>query len=64
MQLEAAVAGIVSAEGGSRNGANLDTVSLSEVMVSLMSAKSMYSTDLSTLRTAEQIQKTTIDLIT
>jgi flagellar hook protein FlgE len=62
-QLEAAAAGIASAGTASPNGANLDTLSLSEEVVALMSAKTMYSANLSTLNTADQIQKSTIDLI-
>ena len=62
-QLETAVAGIASAGAASPDGANLDTVSLSEEVVALMSAKTMYSANLSTLRTADQIQKSTIDLV-
>jgi flagellar hook protein FlgE len=62
-QLETAVAGIASAGATSPDGANLDTVSLSEEMVALMSAKTLCSANLSTLKTADQIQKSSIDLI-
>jgi hypothetical protein len=62
-QLEAAAAGIASAGAASPDGANLDIVSLSEEVVALMSAKTMDLANLSTLKTADQIQKSTIDLI-
>jgi flagellar hook protein FlgE len=62
-QLDAAAAGIASAGAASPDGANLDIVSLSEEMVALMSAKTMYLANVSTLKTADQIQKSTIDLI-
>jgi hypothetical protein len=62
-QLDAAAAGIASAGAASPDGANLDIVSLSEEMVALMSAKTMDLANLSTLKTADQIQKSTIDLI-
>jgi flagellar hook protein FlgE len=62
-QLETAVAGIASAGAASPDGANLDTVSLSEEVVALVSAKTMYSANLSTLKTADQIQKSTIDVV-
>jgi hypothetical protein len=62
-QLDAAAAGIASAGAASPDGANLDIVSLSEEMVALMSAKTIYSANLSTLKAADQIQKSTIDLM-
>jgi flagellar hook protein FlgE len=62
-QLDAAEAGIASAGAASPDGTNLDIVSLSEEMVALMSAKTMYLANLNTLKTADQIQKSTIDLI-
>jgi hypothetical protein len=62
-QLDAAAAGIASAGAASPNGASLDIVSLSEEMVALMSAKTMDLANLSTLKTADQIQKSAIDLI-
>jgi flagellar hook protein FlgE len=62
-QLDAAAAGMASAGAASPDGASLDVVSLSEEAVALMSAKTLYSAELSTLKTADQIQKSTIDLI-
>jgi len=61
-QLDAAASKIASV-GASPNGANLDTVSLSEEMVALMSAKTLYSANIATLKTSEQMQKSTIDLM-
>jgi len=63
-QLDTAASRIASAGASSPDGASLDTVSLSQEMVALMSAKTLFSANLSTLTTAEQIQKSTIDMTT
>ncbi len=60
-QLDAAAAGIAGA--ASPDGATLDLVTLSEEAVALMSAKTALSANLSTLNTADQIQKSTIDMM-
>jgi hypothetical protein len=62
-QLDAAATGIAGAGAASPDGAHLDIVSLSEEMVALMSAKTMDLANLSTLKTADPIQKSAIDLI-
>jgi hypothetical protein len=60
-QLDAAAVGIAGARAASPDRANLDVVSLSEEVVALMSAKTLYSAALGTPKTADQ--KTTIDLM-
>ena len=60
-QLDAA--GLASAGTASPDGANLDVVSLSEEAVALMSAKTLYSANLSVLNTADQVQKSTMGLM-
>lgn len=62
-QLDSAATQIASMGAGSPDGANLDVVSLSEEMVALMSAKTLFSANLSTLKTADQVQQSTIDLM-
>ena len=61
-QLDAAAARLASA-GTAPDGANLDVVSLSEEAVALMSAKTLYSANLSVLNTADQVQKSTMGLM-
>jgi hypothetical protein len=62
VQLEAA-ARLSSAGTASPDGASLDIVDLSAETVALMSAESFVSINLSTLKTADQIQKKVIDLL-
>ena len=62
-QLEQAAARLAGAGAESPDGANLDTVELSAEIVALMSAKTQFSANLSTLKTADQIQKSAIDLM-
>jgi flagellar basal body rod protein FlgB len=61
-QLDAAASRIASAGTSYPDGANLDTVSLSAEMVALMSATTLYSANINMLKTAEQMQKSTIDM--
>jgi flagellar hook protein FlgE len=61
IQLEAAAAGIARAGATSPDGANLDVVDLSNKMVALMSAKTLFEANLATLETAGQVQKSLID---
>jgi len=63
-QLETAAAGIASAASpdGSNDGTNLDVVDLSSEMVALMAAKNEFLVNLTTLKTADDIQKSVIDL--
>ena len=62
VQLNAAAAKIASAGSSSADGANLDVVDLSAEMVALMSAQSAFEVNLATLKTANEIQKTLVDL--
>jgi flagellar basal body rod protein FlgC len=62
VQLNAAAANLADAAGGSSNGANLDVVNLSAEMVALMSAQTMFSVNVATLKTADQMQKNLIDV--
>ncbi|HTR25712.1 MAG TPA: flagellar basal body rod C-terminal domain-containing protein [Terriglobales bacterium] len=62
-QLEAAVTKVASAVDPSADGAYVDTVSLSAAMVAMLSAKDQFSADASLVRTADELQKTTIDLM-
>jgi flagellar hook protein FlgE len=61
-QLEAAAANIASAGAASPDGANLDTVDLSTQMAALMSAQSLFAANLATLKTADQMQTSLINL--
>ena len=61
-QLNAAAATIANAGANSVNGANLDVVDLSAEMVALMSAQNLFDANLATLKTADQMQKSLIDI--
>jgi flagellar basal body rod protein FlgC len=63
VQLNAAASTLANAGAGSPNGASLDVVNLSAEMVALNSAKTLAEVNLSTLKTADQIQQTTINLL-
>jgi len=62
VQLEAAASRIAAAGTSSPDGANLDVVDLSQEMVALMSAQTQFSANLATLKTADQMQKSLIDV--
>ena len=62
VQLETAAAAIAGAGAPSANGSNPDVVDLSAEMVALMSAQTLFSVNLATLKTADQMQKNLIDL--
>ena len=62
-QLDAAAAArIASASANSPDGAPVDVVDLSTEMVALMSARNLFDANLATLKTADQMQKSLIDL--
>jgi len=61
-QLEAAAAQIARAGANSPDGATLDVVDLSAEMVALMQAQNLFDANLATLKTADQMQKSLIDL--
>jgi flagellar basal body rod protein FlgC len=54
---------LAGAGAASLDGASMDVVDLSVEMVALMSAKTQFAVDLSTLKTAGQIQGNLIDLM-
>ena len=62
VQLDKAAARLAGAGAVSPDGTNLDTVDLSAEMVALMSAKTQFSASLSILKTADEIQKNTLDV--
>lgn len=63
LRLQNAVAAIVSAGVNSPDGASLDVVSLSAELVAMMSAQNLYDANLATLRTADQRQKSLINVM-
>jgi hypothetical protein len=62
IQLSAAATKIATADASSPDGTNLDVVDLSPEMVALMSAQSAFEVNLATLKTADQMQKSLLDL--
>lgn len=64
VQLEAAAAGMAGAGEDSADGANADVVDLSADMVALMSAQHVFEANIATLKTADPIEKTLVDLRT
>ena len=62
-QLASAASKIASFQSNTSAGANLDTVDLSAVMVALLSAKNSFWANAATVKVAEEIQKTTVDLL-
>ena len=61
-QLENAAARLAGAGAESPDGVGLDTVDLSAEIVALMSSKHQFSANLSTLKTADAIQKSLLDV--
>ena len=59
-QLEAAAANIAGA--ASPDAAPVDVVDLSAEMIALMSAKALFKANIATLKTADQMQKSLIDI--
>jgi flagellar hook protein FlgE len=62
-QLENAATRLVGAGTESPDGAGVDIVDLSAEIVALMSAKTQFSANLTTLKTADQIQKSGLDVM-
>jgi flagellar hook protein FlgE len=62
VQLQNAAIRLAGAGAESPDGAGLDTVDLSAEIVALMSAKNQFSANLSTLKTADQIQQSLLDV--
>ena len=63
-QLEKAAAEIANAGATSTEGNSLDVVDLSTEMVALMCGQNQFEANLATLRTADQMQKSIIDITT
>ena len=61
-QLNAAASAIASTGATSANGSNPDVVDLSTEMVALTSAQTSFSANLAALETADQMQKTLLDV--
>jgi flagellin-like hook-associated protein FlgL len=62
VQLDAATESLASA-GASPNGANLDTADLASGVVALTSAQTLMQLSLSTLKTADQVSQTALNLL-
>ena len=62
-QLNSAALALANAGTTSQNGANLDLVSLSTQIVALSSAKIEAEISIATLKTADQIQQTALNLL-
>jgi len=62
-QLDQAATSIASFGAASPEGAGLDTVDLSAEVVALLSARTQSAANLSTLKTADEMQKAVIDLM-
>jgi flagellar hook-associated protein FlgK len=61
-QLNATAAKIASAGAPSPDGSSLDVVDLSVEMVALMSAQASFSANLATLKTADQMLQSLVDV--
>jgi flagellar basal body rod protein FlgC len=62
-QLNSAASSIASFQSTAPGGANADTVDLSSAVVALLSAKNLYSANLATSKTAEQVSQSTLDIL-
>jgi flagellar basal body rod protein FlgC len=62
-QLNTAGSKIASFQTSSPAGANQDTVDLSSDVVALLSAKNLYSANVATTKTADEVFKSTLDMI-
>jgi hypothetical protein len=62
IQLDAAAANVASAGANSPDVAPVDVMDLSAEMVALMSARNLFDANLGTLKTADEMQKSLIDL--
>lgn len=61
-QLQSAASQVASFVASSSDGANQDTVDLSAAVVALQSAKNLYSANVGTLKVADDIQKSLLNL--
>gem|GEM_PF-1627947 len=62
IQLEAAATAIATAGADSSSTGNVDVVDLSAEMVALMSAQNAFSVNLATLKTADQMQQSLVNM--
>ena len=62
-QLDAAASAISGAGAPLQDGPSVDVVNLSEEMVALMSAKTLFAANIDVLRTADQTQQSTLDVL-
>jgi len=62
IQLNDAASAIATAGTNSPDGATLDVVDLSAEMVALMSAQNLFDANLATLKTADQMQTSLLDV--
>jgi flagellar basal body rod protein FlgC len=62
-QLEQAASRIANAATLSPDGSNVDTVDISAEIVALVSAKNQFSVNAATLKVANQVQKSAVDLL-
>ena len=63
VQLNDAAANLASAAALSPDGSNVDTVDISAEIVALLSAKNQFSVAAATLKTANKVQKSVVDLM-
>jgi flagellar hook protein FlgE len=61
-QLDAA-ASCIAGTGAVQYGAALDTVSLSEELVALMTAQSLFAANINVLKTADQTQQSLLNIL-
>ena len=62
-QADAAATALASAGTSTPNGADLNVADLSQEIVSLTSAEDLIAVNIDTLKTADQIQQSTINLL-
>jgi hypothetical protein len=62
-QLNSAASSIASFQSSTPAGANVDTVDISTDVVALLSAQNLYSANLATSKTAEQVSQSTLDIL-
>jgi flagellar hook protein FlgE len=62
-QLNSAGSKIAASSVKTSNGAGKDTVDLSSAVVDLLAAKNLYSVNIKTIKAADEIQMTIIDLL-
>ncbi|HVM92756.1 MAG TPA: hypothetical protein VMT67_08100 [Terriglobales bacterium] len=62
-QLQTAAVQIASASAVTPDGTGIDTVTLSAEMVALMSAKNQVAINAEVMKTADELQQTTLDVM-